>query len=855
MLKSFFFSALFLLSIVTFSQIPAGYYSTAEGKSGAVLKSSLYNIIKGHTERTYTNLWTDFQSTDKKANGKVWDMYSDKPGQTPAYEYTFISDQCGNYSGEGSCYNREHSFPKSWFNDGTPMYSDLFHLYPTDGYVNGKRSNYPFGEVGAASWTSTNGSKLGTSSYTGYSGVVFEPIDDYKGDFARSYFYMVTRYENVITTWPGSDMFDGSAFPAFTIWAKNMLLEWSQQDPVSQKEIDRNNAVYSIQNNRNPYIDHPEYANAVWGTGTINVLPTITNISINPSNPITGQTIKISATIADSDGTILEAYINWGTTSGSITTRVNMTLNGNIFEANLPLQTQATIIYYIVNAKDNSGGLTSSVQSSFTVVANNPPSITNISFNPTNPLTGESVKVSATITDSDGTILESYIKWGTTSEALTNQISMTLNGGVYEATIPSQSQAGTIYISVNAKDNVNALTTVFSNYTVSSGGTNTQPSIANIIFNPQSPITGQSVEVSATITDSDGTIQEAYIYWGTTSGGLTNLVSMSLNGGVFKATIPAQNQAGTIYISVNAKDNVNALTTVLSNYSVSSGGTNSLPIISNITINPQNPVTGQFIIISAGLSDLDGTIQEAYVNWGTTSGGVSTRINMSFNGSVYEAIIPNQTQAGSVFYTVNVKDNSGALTTSSQSSIIILQNTIPSIVQIQINPQNPSVNQSITISATITDANGPIKEAFIKWGFTSTTNRIDMSLNSGLFIGTIPFQSQTGTIYFTINAKDNSNELATVQSNFTISPITNTLIEKNQTILIYPNPARGFISVEVQNNLTERIEISNIIGERLISKPFKGEKELIDISNLNPGIYFVNVFGNSFRSITRIVVY
>lgn len=140
-----------LLTYVLAAQVPAGYYDSASGQSGEVLHTTLYNIIKGHTPRSYDQLWTDFQSTDKKANGKVWDMYSDNPDGTPPYEYTFISDQCGNYSGEGICYNREHSMPKSWFSEGTPMYTDLFHLVPTDGYVNGKRGNYPFGEVGSAS--------------------------------------------------------------------------------------------------------------------------------------------------------------------------------------------------------------------------------------------------------------------------------------------------------------------------------------------------------------------------------------------------------------------------------------------------------------------------------------------------------------------------------------------------------------------------------------------------------------------------------------------------------------------------------------------------------------------------------
>ena len=183
-----------LLSAYSFAQIPAGYYDGLEGIQGEPLRSALFQIIKNPNVESYDGLWGAFEDTDLKSNGKVWDMYSDVPGGTPSYEFTFVSDQCGNYGGEGDCFNREHSFPKSWFNESTPMYSDLFHLYPTDGYVNGMRSNYPFGEVGSASYTSTNGSKRGSSNYPGYSGTVFEPIDDYKGDFARSYFYMLTCY-------------------------------------------------------------------------------------------------------------------------------------------------------------------------------------------------------------------------------------------------------------------------------------------------------------------------------------------------------------------------------------------------------------------------------------------------------------------------------------------------------------------------------------------------------------------------------------------------------------------------------------------------------------------------------------
>lgn len=249
------------LPTLLISQIPPGYYDSAEGLEGQELREALEGIIDGHLVQTYGDLWTHFQVTDATEEGDVWDMYSDIPGGTPDYIYTFVVDQCGNYSGEGDCYNREHSFPKSWFGGNTPpMYTDLFHVVASDGYVNGQRGNYPYGEVDNPSWTSTNGSKRGPCSYPGYTGTVFEPIDEYKGDFARGYFYMLTRYMSLIDNW-NSEMLDGDDFSG---WAKDLLLEWAAADTVSQKEIDRNNEIYGIQNNRNPFIDHPEYAQQIW---------------------------------------------------------------------------------------------------------------------------------------------------------------------------------------------------------------------------------------------------------------------------------------------------------------------------------------------------------------------------------------------------------------------------------------------------------------------------------------------------------------------------------------------------------------------------------------------------------------
>jgi len=260
----FLFVLIALLWHRTAGQPPAGYYDEAMGLSGEELQIALYGIIANHQVQTYASLFQHFQSTDRKPDQSVWDMYSDIPGGTPPYVYYYNAGmECGNYNGEGQCYNREHSWPQSWFGGSIlPMHTDLFHVFPTDGYVNNRRGNYPFGKVGNATWTSMNGSKVGNNISAGYSGLVFEPIDAYKGDLARSFFYMSVRYYGEDSNWPGSPQADGSQLKP---WALALLMQWHDDDPVSEKEINRNNSVHTIQQNRNPFIDYPEFATAIWG--------------------------------------------------------------------------------------------------------------------------------------------------------------------------------------------------------------------------------------------------------------------------------------------------------------------------------------------------------------------------------------------------------------------------------------------------------------------------------------------------------------------------------------------------------------------------------------------------------------
>jgi len=267
MKKILFLLVLFISFLNVHPQIPPGYYNSANGLTGIALKTALHNIIKNHTSITYAQLWTAYSKTDVKPDGKVWDMYSDIPGGTAPYEFIFVTNQCGSYNAEGDCYNREHSFPESWFNGNSPMYTDLFHIVPTDGWVNNKRADFPYGDVGTASWTSLNGSKLGTCSDAGYTGTVFEPIDSFKGDFARNILYMAVRYYIEDAGWTGSNMVTGAEPKP---WALDVLKAWNKLDPVSHKEHARNDSIYKIQHNRNPFIDNPQWVDSVW-IGTVSV--------------------------------------------------------------------------------------------------------------------------------------------------------------------------------------------------------------------------------------------------------------------------------------------------------------------------------------------------------------------------------------------------------------------------------------------------------------------------------------------------------------------------------------------------------------------------------------------------------
>ena len=238
--------------------IPAGYYNSLDGKSGEALKNAIHDLTMQHTVLSYNSLWNYFPDTDCDPvdNSKVWDMYSNN----------------NYYFGYTWGMNREHSLPKSWWaasgqNSNTtlyPSYTDINHLYPADADANTAKLNYPLGEVSRP--TFDNGvTKVGypKTGQGGGASEVFEPDDRYKGDFARTYFYMACTYQHY--NWRYTYMLNNNSWKSLNDWSIDLLCRWARNDAVSDKEVARNDAVQKCQNNRNPFIDIPQLFEYIWG--------------------------------------------------------------------------------------------------------------------------------------------------------------------------------------------------------------------------------------------------------------------------------------------------------------------------------------------------------------------------------------------------------------------------------------------------------------------------------------------------------------------------------------------------------------------------------------------------------------
>lgn len=876
-----------LSSITLFAQAPAGYYDGANGKTGAELKTALYNIIKGHTDKGYDGLYTVYTTSDNLPSGKVWDMYSIKADGTASYWYSHTSgDRCGSYSGEGDCYNREHTFCDSWLGKASPQRSDAHHVVPTDGYVNNRRSSFPHGKVGSVSWTSTNGSKLGSSdASTGYSGTVFEPIDEFKGDFARMYFYMATRYENLIAGWASngsaSEILAGNTYPAYKTWFKNLMLQWHNLDPVSQKEIDRNNAISAVQHNRNPYIDRPEFAEMIWGDGTVSVAFTST-----PSTSIqAGISYNYNITVTGKPGATFTITAPTKPTWLTLTSTGNgtATLTGTPLEANVGNNS------VLLRATDG----TTTKEQSFTinVISANQP----LQFTSTPITTGQvdvSYSYNITLTGNSGA---AFTITAPTKPSWLN-LSNTGNGTATLSGTPTSGDLGNNSVVLNGSDGSTSVEQSFSiNVTdASSGNSNIEtfekmPAVSSSYSN-RNWVGDNNISWTAIAARTDEEINNRaiclknqtsplpYVQSQTITGGCTQITfkhqqKYTGTGGIIKLLVN-DTEIGTANVTSTAETSTFSITGVVGDFVIklesnglariaiddlewqtASSSTNENPEIVAVTSSPLSPVTGQPISLSAEVDDVDGTVVSVVLQWGTEVDNLSNSLTMNGSGELFSGSIPAQTNIGTVYYKIIATDNGGG-TVSFIGYIVVGENQLPSITGENRNPANPTSTDNVGVSATVTDPEGRLNTVQLQWGTASNalSNTLSMTNSSSTYSATIPAQTTGTVVYYRIKATDQEGNFSesTIQ-NYTVSPSTGIGDNQQGKITVYPNPFSETLNVNVEGSGLTKVTVMDIIGKVVYTAEFSDKTYPINTGNLKAGIYILKVLIGDRATLIRVI--
>lgn len=288
------------------AQIPDGYYDALKDKKGAELKTAVHNIIKNANVLDYGSgkgsTWWGFYSTDND-NGYVIDRYSNN-------RVKFVSR-----GAVASGMNIEHSFPKSWWGGSkNQAYKDLYNLMPSDSKANSSKSNYGMGIVTEVSYEN-DCIKVGDGDQ-GFK--VWQPSTEWQGDFSRGYMYMATAYQNLTWTGEGLNSLEKGDYPTLKTWAYKLYIKWCKADPVSQTEIDRNEAVYKIQGNRNPFVDFPNLMEYIWGDSidyAFDPATTVKSVKYNGGSgggsvePGETETVVYSANYHSADGSCVTTDI------------------------------------------------------------------------------------------------------------------------------------------------------------------------------------------------------------------------------------------------------------------------------------------------------------------------------------------------------------------------------------------------------------------------------------------------------------------------------------------------------------------------------------------------------------------
>lgn len=846
--------------------IPTGYYDNATGLKCQPLKTALKDIIKtGFNVLGYTpGIWNIYYYSDQHRNDAntadiIWDMYSDNPTGPEPYTYTYGTNQCGNYNSEGDCYNREHSTPQSWFNSLSPMVSDAHHLFPTDGKVNGVRNNYPYGSVSSATFTSLNGSKLGTGNNFGYTGIVFEPIDAYKGDFARACLYMATRYEDEIISqnWSGNgngnDVFLSSTdqidaalrrLMIYDPWYLQTLVKWHLQDPPSQKEIDRNNAIYSqavvvdgsgtlkAQANRNPFVDHPEYVAMIWGDGTVGSL----NCS---ATPCTAPTAQPTALVLTPSSTSIAGSFTAASPAPSsylVVRSTNTTLSTNPVNATTYTAGQAlgggTVVQYSNSTTFNDASLTpSTTYYYFIFSANNTSCSGGPVYLTTAPLNGNSTTLASTpacvaptaqptnlvLTPTTNSIAGTFTAASPapSSYLVVRSTNTTLSANPVNATTYTAGQAlggGVVVQYSNATSFNDASLAASTTYYYFIFSANNTACTGGPIYLTTAPLTGNKATLAITTPCTAPTAQAT---------GLVLTPSTTSINGSFTAASPAPS---SYLIIRSTSSTLSALPSNTNTYTAGQaiGGGVVVQYSNSTTFTDaslSSSTTYYYFIFSANnTSCVGGPI---YLTTNPLTGNATTLI-------IIGACTTPTAVASNLVITKSGNTISGSFTGTANGSYLVLMTNYPNLVNLPVNGVTYTVGQTF----------GNAKVISFGTSTSFVANNILAGKNYYFFVFTANTNCTGAPFYNTTNF---------ITKAFT--PIT-----RNN---VYPNPAKDVVTLELLTPPSEDITlvITDALSQRVKTQIIPQGQQVtpINISNLTRGKYFITVYDYGTRIVKSFI--
>ncbi len=437
-LGAFLFCAFFLWVRPLAADAPADYYQSVTSQTGTALKTELRAIISGQRGYTVKSISYDaardalLNSVDNVGGGQVRMLYTNDHRPTSQWAISI---------------NREHCWPQSFGASATPKVSDMHHLYLCDDGINSSRGNDLYGYVTGGT-ASPNFTGL-TPDQNYYKDGIWQASPRHRGDVARAILYMEVRYSDFSLISRGQ-----------TLGSKQMgylddLLLWHAEDAVDPFEQTRNDRVFAFQNNRNPFVDHPEWVAVVYGSAGSSD-PAMSDLVRTPTNPDISQTVSVSVTASDPDG-LASVQLFWRTgTSGSFST-INMTTGGaGVYTTvtPIPVQPEGTVVQYYARAVDtliNVATLPSSgsvAPDSYTVRGNTPV-LSDLATAPSTVTAIDPANILATVIDDDGN----------TASNLTVTAHWRLSGSVVYTSIPMAVTSGTTWqtttpIPAQAKDTI-----------------------------------------------------------------------------------------------------------------------------------------------------------------------------------------------------------------------------------------------------------------------------------------------------------------------------------------------------------------------------------------------------------------